>query len=137
MMIKSHENEGELHLDFVPMVDVLFNLLIFFLLATSLRQAEREMEIALPITKAVGPVTQAMKEIVINVGPDGRIVVAGRPTDAAELAAMIKNAVAANPQQKVSVRGDRTTAYDNIVRVLDICKAGGVQEPYLDTVHSN
>ena len=29
---------------------------------------------------------------------------------------------------------NRTTAYANIVRVLDICKGGGIQEPYLDTV---
>jgi biopolymer transport protein ExbD len=42
--------------------------------------------------------------------------------------------VAVNPQQKVTVRGDRATAYANVVRVLDVCKAAGIQEPYLDTV---
>jgi biopolymer transport protein ExbD len=42
--------------------------------------------------------------------------------------------VAINPRQKVTVRGDRRTAYANVVRVLDVCKGGGVQEPYLDTV---
>ncbi len=45
-------------------------------------------------------------------------------------------------ERKVSVmrqawRGDRVTAYENIVRVLDICKGNGVQEPYLDTVLEN
>jgi biopolymer transport protein ExbD len=43
-------------------------------------------------------------------------------------------AVAINPEQKVTVRGDRDTAYANIVLVLDVCKGAGVQEPYLDTV---
>jgi biopolymer transport protein ExbD len=137
VFIRSADADSSLHLDFVPMVDVLFNLLIFFLLATSLRQAEREMEIALPITAAVGPVTQAMKEIVVNVNADGHIIVAGRRIEAEELADMIKTSVANNPQQKVSVRGDRTTAYANIVRVLDICKGAGLQEPYLDTIHGN
>jgi biopolymer transport protein ExbD len=37
----------------------------------------------------------------------------------------------------VTVRGDRTTAYANVVSVLDICKGSGVQEPYLDTVVGN
>ena len=46
---------------------------------------------------------------------------------------MIADTVAANPEQKVTVRGDRNTAYANIVGVLDICKANGIQEPYLDT----
>ena len=32
------------------------------------------------------------------------------------------------------MRGDRATAYANIVRVLDVCKGAGIQEPYLDTV---
>ena len=39
-----------------------------------------------------------------------------------------------NPEQKVTVRGDRVTAYANIIQVLDVCKSEGIQEPYLDTV---
>ena len=50
------------------------------------------------------------------------------------LGRMVTEAVAANPEQKVTVRGDRGSAYAHIVRVLDICKAAGIQEPYLDTV---
>ena len=46
----------------------------------------------------------------------------------------VEDAITANPDQKVTVRGDRDTAYANIVRVLDVCKSSGVQEPYLDTV---
>jgi biopolymer transport protein ExbD len=47
---------------------------------------------------------------------------------------MIAEAVVSNPDQKVTVRGDRATAYANIVTVLDLCKNAGIQEPYLDTV---
>src|ERR1051325_2387405 len=51
------EPESHIHIDFVPMVDTLFNLLIFFLLATTLKQAEREMQIALPYAAAAGPIS--------------------------------------------------------------------------------
>jgi biopolymer transport protein ExbD len=136
MLLKRSDVAGDIHIDFVPMVDVLFNLLVFFLLATSLKIAEREMQVALPFTRAAGPISAAMRELVINVGPDGQIIVGGKPMDPADLAAMVKSAVSANPDQKVSVRGDRTTAYANIVRVLDICKASGAQQPYLDTIHA-
>ena len=134
MLIRDSESEASIHLDFVPMVDVLFNLLVFFLLATSIKQAEREMSIALPSAAATVPISMAMRESLINVTADGSIIVNGRATEPADLAELIKTAVAGNPEQKVSLRGDRRTPYENIVRVLDICKAGGVQEPYLDTI---
>jgi biopolymer transport protein ExbD len=133
-MLLKHSDTDSLHIDFVPMVDILFNLLVFFLLATSLKIAEREMQVALPFSRAAGPISAAMREFVINVGPEGQIIVAGKPVEAAELAEMVKSAVANNPDQKISVRGDRTTAYANIVRVLDACKGAGAQEPYLDTI---
>lgn len=137
MLLKESDVESGIHIDFVPMVDILFNLLVFFLLATSLKIAEREMQVALPFSRAAGPISAAMRELVINVGPEGQITVAGKRMEPADLSAMVKSAVANNPEQKVSIRGDRTTAYANIVRVLDICKANGVQEPYLDTIHAN
>lgn len=122
-----------IHIDFVPMVDVLFNLLIFFLLATTIAQVEREMNVALPFAGSAAPLSAAMRELIVNVDENGRMVVNGRDVDPQSLGTMVKELVTGNPQQKVSVRGDRRTAYANIVQVLDICKTNGVQEPYLDT----
>lgn len=134
MIISTHATESDVHLDFVPMVDVLFNLLIFFLLATSIHQTEREMRIALPQAVAAGPISAALREIVVNVDASGQITTGGRAVDDAELASLIRAAVERNPEQKVSIRGDRTTAYANVARVLDICKAAGVAEPFLQTI---
>jgi len=134
VLIKSHDAASSIHIDFVPMVDTLFNLLIFFLLATTIKQAEREMSVALPLASAGAPISVQLREFIVNVQADGQIVVAGKVIDPESLGGMVKDAIAANPQQKVTVRGDRTTAYANVARVLDICKISGVQEPYLDTV---
>ena len=134
MLIRNADAEAGLHIDFVPMVDVLFNLLIFFLLATSLIQAEREMRIALPQTHSAGPISAAMREIVINIDAEGKADVSGAEIGDEALHDLVKSAVEANPEQKVSVRGDRTTAYANIARVLDLCKKAGITEPYLETI---
>ena len=134
MLIRNAEARDDSHIDFVPMVDVLFNLLIFFLIATSMAQTEREMRIALPHAAASGPISIAMREIIINVDSEGKTIVGGKVMDAGVLAETLRSAVAANPSQKVSVRGDRTTAYANVARVLDVCKGAGVQQPYLETV---
>jgi biopolymer transport protein ExbD len=121
-------------IDLTAIIDMVFLLLIFFLVATTFQQTEREMKIALPAASSAGPISAALRELVINVDVEGTIIVAGRTMDAESLRTLITDAVKANPQQKVTVRGDRGTAYANVVRVLDICKGSGVQEPYLDTV---
>lgn len=134
MLIDARESEAELSIDFVPMVDVLFNLLIFFLIATSMVQAQRELHVALPQTVSAGPISAAMREIVITIDAAGRIDVGGKAATLEELSATLKTAVAANAEQKVSVRGDRSAPYANIAAVLDACKGAGIQQPYLETV---
>jgi len=137
VLIQDRDPESNIHIDFVPMVDVLFNLLIFFLLATTIAQVEREMNIALPYASAGGPISAAMRELVVNVDAQGRIFVGGRQVETQELKTLVGEAVAVNADQKVTVRGDRSTVYSNIVAVLDVCKVAGIQEPYLDTVLQN
>lgn len=134
MLINDADLESGIHIDFVPMVDVLFNLLIFFLLATTIAQVEREIQVTLPFAHSATPISAALREIIVSVDAGGTLVVAGRPIEPEALRTLIQDAVDANPEQKVSVRGDKSTAYQNIVLVLDICKSCGVQEPFLDTV---
>ncbi len=133
-MIRSGEANLSISIELTPIIDMVFLLLIFFLVATTFHQTEREMQIVLPESRWAGPVSTVLREIIINVDAEGRIIVSGRLMDSEQLRSLVTAAVEANPQQKVTVRGDRHTAYANIVRVLDICKGAGVHEPYLDTV---
>jgi len=134
MILDARPTSSDISIDLTPVIDMVFNLLIFFLVATSFHQTEREMKIALPQASSAGPISAMLKEIIVNVDAEGRTIVSGRTIAAEDLRMVVKEAVAVNPEQKVTVRGDRTTAYANIVAVLDICKGSGIQEPYLDTV---
>jgi biopolymer transport protein ExbD len=134
MLLKPQESTSIVAIDLTPIIDMVFLLLIFFLVATTFQQTEREMKIALPAASSAGPISAALREMVINVDDGGRIYVAGREISADDLRVMVSEAISANPQQKVTVRGDRNTPYSAIVTVLDICKGSGIQEPYLDTV---
>jgi biopolymer transport protein ExbD len=121
-------------IELTPIIDMVFLLLIFFLVATTFHQTEREMQIALPEAASAKAITVALREIVVNVDAEGAIIVNGRTISQADLAAMIAGAVESNPEQKVTVRGDRNTVYASIVRVLDVCRTSGIQEPFLDTL---
>ncbi len=137
MLIQAKQADTGITIEMTPMIDMVFLLLIFFLVATTFQQTEREMQIALPIASSSEPISALLQELVINVDVDGKIIVGGRTLEVDALREMIGSAVASNPEQKVTVRGDRGTAYANIISVLDICKGAGIQEPYLDTVLSN
>lgn len=134
MLLRSPEDTTGIAIELTPMIDMVFLLLIFFLVATTFHQTEREMQIALPFASSATPISSLLQEIVVNVDIDGKIVIGGRTLEPDELRAMIEDSVRVNREGKVTVRGDRRTAYANIVAVLDICKGAGVQEPYLDTV---
>ncbi len=133
-MIRSKEPTEGVSIELTPIIDMVFLLLIFFLVATTFHQTEREMQIALPAASSAGPISTSLREIVINVDRDGTVIVNGRRMDVEQLSQLVTDAVETNPDQKVTIRGDRETAYSNVVMVLDACKGAGIQEPYLDTV---
>lgn len=133
-MISTNEGESAATIELAPIIDMVFLLLIFFLVATTFHQTEREMQIALPTASAAGPISTALREIVINVTAEGEIIVNGRKMQPDDLRSVITTAVETNPDQKVTVRGDRNATYASIALALDVCKGSGIQEPYLDTV---
>lgn len=132
-MIRAQEDEA-IAIELTPIVDMVFLLLIFFLVATTFHQTEREMDVTLPEAASAAPISVALRELVVNIGADGGIVVSGRDLDADALRALVAEAVAGNPEQKVAVRADRRASWDLVVSALDAIRAGGVESPWLDTV---
>ena len=133
MLIKHKELEAGPTIELTPVIDMVFLLLIFFLVATTFTQEEREMQIALPEAETGAPITLALRELVINVDEAGMIVLGGRSVSLEDLRTIVTEAVDINPNQKVSVRADREASYGVVARVLDVCKASGINEPFLDT----
>lgn len=131
---RTRTRTADVALDMTPMIDIVFNLLIFFLIASNFYQEDRQLPVALPFASSGESISSMLRELIVNVDAEGNVFLGTRPADSSELDRTIRAAVSTNAQQKVTVRGDRRTAYSNVVRVLDICKSAGIQEPYLDTV---
>lgn len=134
MLIQTTESKTGIQVELMPLIDMVFLLLIFFLVATTFRQEEREMKVSLPYAESSGPISAALKDMIVNVTKEGSIIVGGQELEDDAFRDMITESVERNSNQKVTIRGDRDASYSAIVRVLDICKASGIQEPYLDTV---
>lgn len=134
MLIRSHVSEGAPSIELTPIIDMVFLLLIFFLVATTFREEEREMEIALPEAESGLPISVAMRELVVNIDSDGAVIVGRQRMDAEGLRTIVGDAIKANPKQKVTIRGDKDVPYGTVAQILGVCKAAGVSEPFLDTV---
>ncbi len=134
MLIGTAKSEHGPSIELTPIIDMVFLLLIFFLVATTYQQSERQMQIALPEAEGSGPLSTTLREIIVTVDASGGVVVGGREISLDELRAIVGDAVERNPDQKVSVRGDRDVPYGTMARVLDVCRAAGAPQPFLDTV---
>lgn len=109
-----------------PMIDIVFLLLIFFIVLWNYARFETEIDISVPSATAGQTPERTIGEIVVNVHRDGRIVVEGLTKSDAELLALFGDIVEAYPDQAVILRGDRQAAFDHIVRVLNVCQQAGI-----------
>lgn len=116
-------------LNMTPIIDIVFQLLIFFLVATRFAQEERELEVSLPHASEAQPLIAEVKELIVNVDKDGRFFIDGRFRDAPELESILAQAVASNPaSQSVIIRADKHVEFEPVVRVMDLCNKTNVAE---------
>ena len=108
-------------LTLTPLIDVVFLLLIFFLVATQFAQDDEQLPIQLPTASNALPMTLEPEELVISVGEDGTYVAQGKRLAIRDIENVVRQAVADNPQrQTVIIRGDRRVPFQHVVALLDL-----------------
>ncbi len=109
-------------LTLAPLIDVVFLLLIFFLVASRLSQEDRELDIPLPSASNAMPMTAEPQELLVNVDRLGTYTVNGQSVDETKLEQIILQAVTDNPlNQSVIIRADRRVPLQAPVTVMDVC----------------
>lgn len=109
-----------------PMLDVVFLLLCFFVATSVYSQWESAVDVQLP-TAQTGDVPDRLPgEIIINVSESGEIRVNERVLDPDELLRRCRILAKNFPGNPVVVRADKRTAYDNVMRVIDICRKADI-----------
>ena len=131
---KSEEETIEM-MNMTPMIDVVFNLLIFFLVGTRYAEIERDMSVNPPTARHAQPVTATPRELIVNVTQDGRYVIAGVEYTTEDLDRLFARAAKENPDQAVVIRGDAATMLQNPVNVLSLCEKYGIKRKFLTTIN--
>src|SRR5205823_2432910 len=92
-------------IDLTPVIDVVFNLLIFFLVATRFDQEERQLPVTLPEVVQAQPLSMT-QEVVVNITRDGNYFVAQKEYSEADLFSLLQAIRDKNPHQSVLIRSD-------------------------------
>ncbi len=134
MHIDDQEVIDEMALNLTPLIDVVFLLLIFFMVATTFLDPEREISIELPEAKAASERVEVAREIVINVLRDGSLHLNGGALDHSSLEAVLARAAKSDPSTPVTIRGDRLVHHEDVVAVMDACGTAGLSNLAVGTL---
>lgn len=134
MLIRSPELEDDVSISLTSLIDVVFLLQIFFMLATTFLDPERALELELPRAESGREAGEAPEELVLNVLRDGRVALGGRELDDAALRASLEHAARRDPATPVTIRGDAHVEHARIVTVMDACALAGLSNLSVGTL---
>jgi len=125
---RPEEEPEEFGFQLAPLIDIVFLLLVFFLVATTYLDEEKDLAVKLPsASSAKGGPGARLERVLVNVRSDGTIVLEKRPVSREELYRALVEARRANPSIPVVLRGDLSATHGDIVGIFDICRRARVR----------
>jgi len=109
----------------IPMIDIMFFLLVFFMMSTMFMVEQKVLPVTLPAASA--PETGTQKTAPITVMADGSLRFGETGVSAVELEERIRAAMQQDGETRFVLRADRSVAYGKVVEVLDSLRKLGVQ----------
>lgn len=108
------------------LVDIMFILIIFFMVTMSFHEEEHDISVNLPQTDTT--MSSAVKAIVINIRKDGSYYMGNRRMNLQNIQAELFDAIKNNPEQKILIRGDQYALHGDVAAAIAACKRCGVRD---------
>lgn len=128
MRIRGPGEEQETPINLMPLIDMVFLLLIFFLVATSFAQEERDQRVKLPITSSPEPLSAPPRQVIINILHDGTTKVGGRLYERDKLQGLLARVAKNEPDRMVLIRADERSIHKYFAGVASLCRRVGIDE---------
>lgn len=121
-------------LNMTPLIDVVFQLLLFFLVATRFASEDRELDVMLPAASEAKPLIAQPRELFVNIDHQGQYFVQGKIVSGDEVEHLLRKAATDNPaNQSVIIRADKRVQLDSAVFVMNACNKAGIFDYTLTT----
>ncbi len=115
---------GKPRIDIISMIDVIFFLLVFFMLFTTFKTTPYGLEIKLP--QSTTAAKNEDQSISINIDKNGSFIYEDRIVLESELLASIKEKQSSMPHVVAIINADKDTPYSYVVKAIDIVREGGI-----------
>ena len=124
-MKKRAEEAG---INMTPMIDVVFQLIIFFVCTTDMQKKALDENVKLAMAPHGRPVEQKdPREVIVDLDSQGRISINRTYMSAEYLRGVLRKVVAEYGQSTpVVIRGDGRTKHGDVKRVMDACTGAGL-----------
>lgn len=112
-----------------PLIDIVFLLLIFFLVATRFAEEDRELDVVLPTASEAQPLVVQPQQIFVNIDQDGTFYLGGEHLDSQQLEMALRQNAANNPaNMSVKIRADQRSDCQSLITVMNLCNQVGILE---------
>lgn len=109
-----------------PLIDIVFLLLIFFILTWNYDKAEKELEVSVPTAQEGAETDRKPYELIINVLADRSVRIESVTVTLPQLLERLAPIAEVAPNQPVRIRGDGRVDYQAVVDVINTCRAAGI-----------
>lgn len=111
-------------IEIIPMIDVIFFLLVFFMISTLSMTINRGLPVHLPT--AATSQKEMREHVNLTVMPDGKMFLNKQPVTLQDMGQRVKAALASDPQTTVVVNADGKVLHSTVVDILDELRLAGV-----------
>lgn len=116
-----------MRMDNTPMIDVVFNLVIFFLVASHFSTNEALAPVELPVAGSSREDEEDPRRLIVTITEDETLYIGDQPVTLEELKVRVQNDLSAQgPEFAVQVRADRRVPYRAVEPLLIACAEAGV-----------
>ena len=127
MPLKTHIDEQPT-LNLTPMIDIVFLLIIFFMVGTKFSELERKIGLKPPSVSDNGALSAAPESKIVNVFRDGHVELDNQRLSLAELTQRLSATHRQYPAIGVLVRGDADGKFQAVAGVLNACRQAGISK---------
>jgi biopolymer transport protein ExbD len=123
LLARATADEDESAIDITPMLDVVFIMLIFFIVTATF---VKEAGIDVNRPDAATAVKQEQANILIAISADNEIWIDRRQVDIRSVRPNIERLHAENPQGSVVIQADKDSRTETLIKVMDAARSAGV-----------
>ena len=129
MRIRTSESDSGELINISSMIDVMFILIIFFLVTTTFKEEEVDHLVKLPVESRNQSLTQTAGNLIkVNIRDSGAFVVMGEQVTEEALTTWMQSEVDKKPELKVLIRCDKESKHLYLANVMSICRHVSVSE---------